>query len=56
MLDGHRCALASLSRAERVLLREQAAALEAALEPGLTRINWASLTIPLFVADVNKVG
>jgi dynein heavy chain len=56
MLEGHRRAVASLTTAERALLVEQAAALDAALEPGLSRINWTSLTIPLFVADVNKVG
>lgn len=55
MLDRHRGATASLHSAERALLVEQLMGLKAALEPGLTRINWTSLTIPQFVAAVNKV-
>lgn len=56
MLLRHRGAIAPLNSSERSLLREQVAALEAALQPGLSRINWTSLTIPGFVAAVNKVG
>ena len=55
MLERHAAASAPLRSAERALLSEQLAALEAVLEPGLTRINWSSLTIPDFVAGVNKV-
>lgn len=56
MLERHAAASASVRSAERALLSEQLAALEAALKPGLTRLNWTSLTIPEFVAAVNKVG
>lgn len=56
MLERHAAARAALHSAERALLAEQLAALDAALEPGLGRINWTSLTIPDFVATVNKVG
>lgn len=41
---------------EQALLREQLAALESVLEPGLARLNWTSLTIPQFVEGVDKVG
>lgn len=56
MLERHATASASLRSAERAVLAEQLAALEAALEPGLSRLNWTSLTIPEFAAGVNKVG
>lgn len=56
MLERHAAASAAVRSAERALLAEQLAALEAALEPGLARLNWASLTVPDFVATVNKVG
>ena len=54
MLERHRSAGASLRSAERALLGEQLSALERAVDPGLARLNWTSLTIPDFVAGVNK--
>ncbi|PRW56454.1 flagellar inner arm dynein 1 heavy chain alpha [Chlorella sorokiniana] len=53
-LERHRAAAASLQTVERALLCEQLAALEGALQPGLARLNWTSLTIPQFVEGVNK--
>ena len=55
MLERHHAAAAALPSAERALLGEQLAGLEAALEPGLGRLTWTSLTISDFVAAVNKV-
>ena len=55
MLERHRAAAAALPSAERALLGEQLAGLEAALEPGLARLTWTSLTISDFVAAANKV-
>lgn len=40
---------------ERGLLADHLLVLESALYPGLTRINWNSLTISDFAAAVNKV-
>lgn len=54
MLERHGSAGASLRSAERALLGEQLAALDRAVDPGLARLNWTSLTIPHFVAGVNK--
>ena len=54
-LERHRAAAAALQAVERALLCEQLVALEAALQPGLARLNWTSLTIPQFVESVNKV-
>lgn len=56
MLERHAAASASVRSTARALLSEQLTALDAALEPGLSRLNWTSLTIPEFVAVVNKVG
>jgi hypothetical protein len=55
MLERQRAAGATLPRAERALLGEHLVTLEAALEPGLGRLTWTSLTISDFVAAVNKV-
>ncbi|KAI7844971.1 hypothetical protein COHA_001338 [Chlorella ohadii] len=53
-LERHRAAASSLQAVEQALLREQLAALESVLEPGLARLNWTSLTIPQFVEGVDK--
>lgn len=54
-LERHHAAGASLQAVEQALLSEQLAALDRALEPGLARLNWTSLTISHFVEGVNKV-
>ena len=56
MLERHTGASAALHSAERTLLAEQVAVLEAALEPGFTRVTWRSLNIPGFVVAVNNVS
>lgn len=56
MLERHAAAGSALRPAERALLGEQLAALGRCLDPGLARLNWASLTIPDFVAGANRVG
>ena len=48
-------AVDSLPAAERVLLGEHLARLEGVLGPGLTRLNWNSLTISDFAAGADKV-
>ena len=55
MLERHAAAVATLRGVERVLLSDQVAALEGALEPGLARLCWTSLTIPDFEAAVSRV-
>ena len=55
MLARHAGASAGPRGPERSLLTDQLAALDAALEPGLARLNWSSLTIGDFAAAVNKV-
>lgn len=56
LLEHRRSAVGALSAAERALLRDQLARLDAVLEPALVRLNWVSLAVPQFVATATKAS
>lgn len=47
-------AVGALGDAQRALLAGQLAKVAAALEPGLSRVTWASLAVPAFTGGVQK--
>ena len=54
MLTAYAGAVSSLTFVETALLRKQLGALQVALKPGFTPLNWNSQRIPSFIESCNK--